>query len=261
MRARYYLAMNGGQDDRRREARVPLTLRVEYNTANQFLTDYTENVSRGGTFVLTDRCLPVGTPLEASLSFPGLIKPFTLCGTVKWVRTGPDGERGVGVQFDSLSPEVASNLDTLVQRIGEGDPALVARTMRILLVEDNPHVATLIREGLAGGYRRELGDGTAFEFTTAGNGREALDALAQEERFDLIIVDVYLPVLDGVQVIAGVRANPVLRDMPIVAVSAGGPHAREAALAAGADFFISKPMRLADIVATVRRVTDPPKEG
>jgi CheY-like chemotaxis protein len=44
--------------------------------------------------------------------------------------------------------------------------------------------------------------------------------------------------------------------MPVVAVSAGGAAAREAAMAAGADFFLDKPMRLADIVDTIRRLAD-----
>jgi CheY-like chemotaxis protein len=56
-------------------------------------------------------------------------------------------------------------------------------------------------------------------------------------------------------VIAQVRADERLKGMPIVAVSGGGAPARSAAMAAGADFFLDKPMRLADIVATMRRLT------
>jgi CheY-like chemotaxis protein len=115
-------------------------------------------------------------------------------------------------------------------------------------------VANLIREGLAGGGRRELSGKIQFQFTTVGNGREALEAL-RRERFDVLIVDIYLPILDGAHVIAEARADASLAGIPIVAVSAGGPSAREAALKAGADFFLEKPMRLADIVATMRRLT------
>lgn len=230
-------------------------MKVEYADAGQLLSDYTENISRGGTFVLTERDLEVGTPVKLSLAFAGLIRPIILSGTVKWTRSEPPEERGVGVEFEPASADATARLDELVQRIAASDPELVARTLRVLVVEDNPHVAALIRDGLTGGGRRELLGRVAFQFTTVGNGRDALEALRGEGRFDVLIVDIYLPVLDGVHVIQEVRKTPALQRLPIVAVSAGGPSAREAALDAGADFFLEKPMRLADILATMRRLT------
>lgn len=242
------------KDEQRRDQREPLVLKVEYADADDLVGDYTANISRGGTFVLTQRQLEPGSPVRLVLSFPGLIKPLPLTGVVKWIRTEPEEERGVGVEFDLSNPELATRLDALVRRIADRDPAIVARLMRVLVVEDNPHVATLIRDGLAGGGRRELAGRVSFQFTTVTNGREALEILAQEA-FDVLIIDVYLPVLDGPHVIKQVRANASMRGMPIVAVSAGGPSARDAALQAGADFFLEKPMRLADIIATMRRLT------
>lgn len=241
-------------DDRRREPREPLTLKVEYGDAADLVGDYTDNISAGGTFVLTSRDLPIGTPVRLVLSFPGLIRPLFLDGVVRWVKREPEDERGVGIEFDLAAGPDRARLDELVRRIAEGDPEVVARTLRVLLVEDNPHVANLIREGLIGGSRRELSGRVAFQFKTVGNGRDALDLLRREP-FDALIVDVYLPVLDGAHVIRAVREDQQLRRIPIVAVSAGGPPARESALQAGADFFLDKPMRLADILATLRRLT------
>jgi CheY-like chemotaxis protein len=174
-------------------------------------------------------------------------------GTVKWVRDTDEG-RGVGVEFDALPDEASQRLDEIVSRIASGDPDLVARTLRVLVVEDNPHVATLIRDGLAGGSRRELAGRVHFGFETATNGREALDLL-RSQPFDAMIIDIYLPVMDGAQVIAAVRADETLRSLPIVAVSAGGVPAKTAALSAGADFFLDKPMRLADILESMRKLT------
>jgi uncharacterized protein (TIGR02266 family) len=240
-------------DERRRERREALLLKVEYDGASDLVTDYTENISRGGTFVLTRRALAEGTPIRLSLSFPGLLQPLTLAGVVRWLRLEPEEERGVGVEFDELDDDTRSRLDELIARIAGADPTLVARSIRVLLVEDNPHVATLIREGLTAGQRRELAGRVSFEFTTVENGRDALARL-RAGGIDVLIVDVYLPILDGAHVIEQVRADPVLRRLPIVALSAGGPGARAAATAAGADFYLDKPVRLADIVATMRRL-------
>ncbi len=241
-------------DDRRREPREPLTLKVEYADARELVSDFTENISTGGTFVLTSRELGEGTEVRLVLSFPGLLKPLPLTGRVKWTRDTPPEMRGVGVAFDPIDTEGLARLGEIVARLAAGDPSLVVRTLRVLVVEDNPHVATLIREGLRGTSRRELGGRVSFECEAVGNGKDAL-ALVRSQPFDVLIVDVYLPILDGAQVIRQVRADPALRGMPIVAVSGGGPPAREAALAAGADFFLEKPMRLADIFTTMRRLT------
>jgi uncharacterized protein (TIGR02266 family) len=243
----------GYPDDRRRTPREPLLLKVEYGDAGELVADYTDNISTGGTFVLTDRPLPVGSEVRLTLSFPGLIRPLPITGTVKWARDAAPGERGVGVAFELGDAEAQARLAALIERIAAGDPELVTRVLRVLVVEDNPHVAMLIREGLSGGGRRELAGKVSFQFTTVTNGKDALTAV-RAARFDVMIVDIYLPILDGAQVISTVRADEALRGLPIVAVSGGGAPARAAALGAGADFFLDKPMRLADIVATMRRL-------
>src|SRR5687767_13804087 len=145
----------GGSDDRRRAPREPLTLKVEYADADELVADYTDNISSGGTFVFTSRLLPEGTEVRLVLSFPGLIKPLPLAGVVKWVREEPPEERGVGVEFDLGDAQAGERLAALVQRIAERDPELVSQIMRVLVVEDNPHVAELISEGLQGGSKRE----------------------------------------------------------------------------------------------------------
>jgi uncharacterized protein (TIGR02266 family) len=240
------------EGERRQSQREALTLKVEYDDAAELIADYTENISQGGTFIQSHRELAEGTGVRLVLSFPGLLKPLHLAGVVKWTRTFPPEQRGVGVEFDLADPEAASRLGTIIGRIAAGDPELVARNIRILVVEDNPHVANLIRDGLQGGGARQLPK-VNFIFAHAGNGQDALDAMIANP-FDFVIVDVYLPIMDGAQLIAHMRASDKLKSTPVVAVSAGGAAARDAALAAGADFFLDKPMRLADIVDTIRRL-------
>src|SRR5262249_51109445 len=243
------------EGERRSSQREALTLKVEYDDAAELVADYTENISQGGTFIQTTRELAEGTSVRLVLSFPGLLKPLPLTCVVKWIRSFPPEQRGVGVAFDHTHPDVAQRLRAVIDRIAAGDPELVARNVRVLVVEDNPHVANLIRDGLTGGGVRQLNRKLAFQFTHCGNGRDAVDALVAH-RFDFVIVDIYLPIMDGAQVIAHIRKNPETKALPVVAVSAGGATARQAALAAGADFFLDKPMRLADIVDTMRRLTE-----
>jgi CheY-like chemotaxis protein len=114
-------------------------------------------------------------------------------------------------------------------------------------------VSQLIRDGLRGSEKKRSFGDLAFNFRTAANGREALELLRQEA-FDVLICDIYLPILDGPEVIRQIRATESLRALPIIAVSAGGDSAREEALAAGANFFLPKPMRLRQVIETMQQL-------
>lgn len=246
-------AENGAGAEQRRSEREAITLVVEYDGVDDLLVDYTENLSSGGTFVNTTREFEPDTRVRLMLSFPGLLQPIPIDGTVRWSRSGNEDERGVGIEFDT--GEARDTLDALVDRVRARDDELLGRVVKVLVVEDNPHVAQLIRDGLHGTGRRRFGDKLAFNFTMASNGRDAIDTL-ESEQFDALIIDIYLPILDGSQVIAHVRASEKLEGMPVIAVSAGGESAKKSALGAGADFFLDKPMRLRQVIETMRQLMD-----
>lgn len=236
---------DSGPADKRRHSRAGVTLIVEYDAAEELIVDYTDNLSSGGTFVATSRELPTGSAVRLALSFPGLVEPIAIDGVVRWTRSGEDA--GVGIEF--AEGEGRQRLATIIERIRARDPRTVSRVVKVLVVEDNPHVATFIGDGLAGSGKR--GGDMSFAVQTASNGREALERLGAE-RFDALIIDVYLPVIDGAHVIEMVRAKLGLPDLPVIAVSAGGDAARASALRAGANIFIDKPMRLRQVIDTIR---------
>jgi signal transduction histidine kinase/ActR/RegA family two-component response regulator len=126
----------------------------------------------------------------------------------------------------------------------EFDPGLAARhPRRILLVEDNAinqKVALLILERL--GYRADV----------AANGSEALAVLAQR-RYDLVLMDVEMPVMDGVEATRQIRARGPRDAQPrIVGVTANvSLEDRAAYLAAGMDDCLVKPIRTADLRAAL----------
>ena len=115
---------------------------------------------------------------------------------------------------------------------------------QILVVEDNEKNMKLFRDVLvATGYR-------TLEATTGG---EAID-VASEHAPDLVLMDIQLPDLDGVQVLQRLRADERTAAIPIVALTAQAMRGdRERFLAAGFDGYVSKPVNIHDLIETVGR--------
>jgi type IV pilus assembly protein PilZ len=108
-------------DDRRAAPRAPIELRVEYKRLNSFFADYTKNISRGGTFIGTDRPLEIGTDFVFKLGIPGLPEPLVLRGKVQWVLTPEQAteERkpGMGIGFVFDSELERERVETQVERL------------------------------------------------------------------------------------------------------------------------------------------------
>lgn len=114
------------ENDRRREARAPIELKVEYKRLNTFFYDYTKNISKGGTFIKTDKPLEVGTIFLFKLMLPSQPEPIALRGEVRWVvKDGaplpPEAaighEKGMGIKFVYDSPEQRLQLEQIVERM------------------------------------------------------------------------------------------------------------------------------------------------
>jgi type IV pilus assembly protein PilZ len=94
--------------DRRDEGRAAITLRVDYKRLNTFFADYTKNISKGGTFIRTEKPLDVGTEFVFVLTIP---EPrldrapvrLQLTGRVQWIvkesEAATDKPAGMGIQF------------------------------------------------------------------------------------------------------------------------------------------------------------------
>jgi CheY-like chemotaxis protein len=219
---------------------------VDYADREEFLGDYAQTLSHGTLVLDTDRQLGPGTPVKLRIKFPGLLRSVLLDGVVEDTG-GDDLPQSARVHILS-QPELAD----LAERIEQGDPTVVARLVRVLIVEDNHHVAELISNGLAAAARRDIGH-VQLSFTRVDDGGSALQLL-RESTFDLAIIDVYLPVLDGPALIRQARQQLGLADLQILTLSAGGESARAQAMAAGANAFLEKPVRLRDVLATMREL-------
>ncbi len=117
---------------------------------------------------------------------------------------------------------------------------------RILIVEDEKDVAGLIKHAV------ERGGDTDTEIAASGDA--ALKAVAEHPP-DLVVLDLNLPVLDGVEVCRILRSRPDTRQLPIIIVTArGGEDDRVSGLELGADDYITKPFSLREMSARVRAV-------
>ena len=112
---------------------------------------------------------------------------------------------------------------------------------RILIAEDEPRIVSFLERGLrAGGYST----------VAVGRGEEAL-ALARDENFDLLILDLGLPGIDGRQVLQAMRARGEM--MPVVILTGrGGVVETVSGLEEGADDYVTKPFRFEELLARVR---------
>jgi CheY-like chemotaxis protein len=117
---------------------------------------------------------------------------------------------------------------------------------RILFVDDDPLTLETLKRSV------EL---FAHEAILASSGGEA-QTLAADQSPDLIMTDMNLPDMDGLSLVNQLKDNPVIADIPVVVLSASPEvDARELSLAAGAQEFLPKPVRLQDLQEVIDRYT------
>lgn len=113
--------------------------------------------------------------------------------------------------------------------------------LRILVVEDQPRVLNVMRRALA--FNKA-------NLTLADSGAKAL-VLVDEQKFDVILLDVQMPQLSGIDVVKHIRTHqdPQVRNTYVIAVTArANPGDREAILDAGFNEYMSKPVDLTELV-------------
>ena len=112
----------------------------------------------------------------------------------------------------------------------------------VQIVEDSPDIAELIRH-----YLKRAG----YETTVSGSGRDALTK-ARQAAPDLVVLDIMLPDLDGLQVCQALRNDPSTSKVPILMLTAKGEEAdRVRGLELGADDYVTKPFSPKELVARV----------
>ena len=236
--------------EKRSHPRFPLILAVDYPGAPSTVRDYTENLSAGGLFIRTEREFEVGERLALLISFPDLLEPAELEVEVVRVRPGgPSQPPGVAVWIPPDRVSDRRRLDRLTAAAA-AQAESNRPSYRVLLVEDNSLVAAMYASALRRLAATEGLGGLAVEVAVDGN--EAFARLDAQPPIDLIITDVYMPVMSGFALVERVRSEPRLHHLPIIVISSAGDDDRERVARLGANFYLQKPVKYQDIVATVR---------
>ncbi|MFI4889844.1 MAG: ATP-binding protein [Steroidobacterales bacterium] len=119
------------------------------------------------------------------------------------------------------------------------------RNARILVVEDSRFNQQIVTEFL---------EAVGVKVTMADNGSRALQILGSEPRFDAVLMDVQMPVMDGYETTRRIRSNPDLRGIPVIAITANTLAGdRIACLKAGMNDFEAKPIDQERLYATIAR--------
>jgi len=114
---------------------------------------------------------------------------------------------------------------------------------RVLVVDDNVETVKVIQEAL---------ERAGFSVVSAQNGAECLVAV-DERQPDLVILDVHMPVLNGLDALRLLRQRPDMDDLPVIILSGKDEYTDvRAGWGAGADLYLTKPLRLGAVVAAAR---------
>jgi PAS domain S-box-containing protein len=191
----------------------------------------------GTTFVVA---VPTGAPRDAAAGpragepRAGLRGSGLLDEALRWL---PDAD---GSEHGARAAQEAAPQASAAPAVADGAPAAGARA-RLLVVDDNADMRAYLRRLL----------GARWDVATAADGVEAL-AIARHEPPELVLTDVMMPRLDGVGLLAALRADPRTATVPVVMLSArAGEEARLDGLRAGADDYLAKPFGARELVARI----------
>jgi CheY-like chemotaxis protein len=238
--------MSAMHRERRKHPRFPLILAVQYVGADTVL-DYTENLSVSGLFIRTEREFVLGERAMLVVSFP-LVAPIEL--QVEVVRrrdASGDVPAGVAVRVPDDRPEDRARLAEVARVVaGARDPE---PTSRLLLVEDNALVASIYGAAL-----RRLCDDEhlgRFGIEIARDGGDALVRLRRAPPIDVLVTDVFMASMSGIELVERIRADPALAQLPVVVVSSAGEAERTRLSELGVAAYLQKPVGYQDLARVV----------
>ena len=104
--------------ERRRAERADLVVRVDYQTVDEFFSEFARNINEGGLFVESETPQPLGTKVELHFQLPGSDEPVQASGSVVRVSSGsPDEPPGMGIAFGELDTETRHQINEMVRRL------------------------------------------------------------------------------------------------------------------------------------------------
>ena len=185
-----------------------------------------------------------GTTFTVSLPFGTAHVPSQLIGATRSPASAATRAQAYVEEVLRWLPELPASDDSMLMRIETDVAPPIGADIpraRVLIVDDNSDMRAYVQRLLA----------TRWEVDVAEDGRSALD-LIRERKPDLVLSDVMMPRLDGFGLLRELRADPALRDLPVILLSArAGEDARIDGLEGGADDYLTKPFSARELIARV----------
>lgn len=149
--------------------------------------------------------------------------------------------RETGVELERMVVDAAESTASAVP--APDDAAPLPAGLRVLVVDDNAFNLEVIESVL---------DAAGVLVATAAGGAQALAALERDPGFDVVLMDMQMPGMDGCEATRRIRADSRLGGLPVLALTANAaPGAREQCLASGMDDFLVKPLDTPTLLAAL----------
>lgn len=207
-------------------------------------------------------CIVVESELHKGSTF-SLYLPATHCATLELekasqeaaasnspageaVLPSPAGDEASSSNADGATVPASGTEAAHLQEVQKGasEESSIFLGKRVLLVEDDERNIFAIVKALTN---------KGLDVVVARNGQECLDIVADDARFDLVLMDIMMPVMDGFDATRALRANAAMQDKPIIALTAKAMKSdQESCLRAGASDYISKPIHMEQLFSLMR---------
>jgi len=240
-------------ENTRKHPRHDAVFRISYRDVRQ-LVDYTENLSEEGLFIATEKQFEPGSEIVFELSFPGLVKPIRLKGTVMWRRPPKSLNEirppGIGVLLKFGSEIERTWLRDLLRKLtGDRDDGTRAApgTYVILLAEDNQLSRSMFLQALS--ESSEAGE--AFLAIVESDSPAGTRSVLAQRQVDLMIIEWRMCTTSQTNLLEELRAMPEWNSPTVLVLGATQEEGR-LAMAAGADAFLRRPVPAKGLIHTVR---------
>jgi DNA-binding response OmpR family regulator len=122
--------------------------------------------------------------------------------------------------------------------------SLIGEGKHVLILEDDPNIQTLLRKQLAS---------HGFKVSTASDGLDGLMKL-ESLKPDIMVCDVMMPNLDGIEFVKAIKANNVTQKIPVIFLTAKtDPRSMIEGINVGARFYVTKPFQIDDLLSKIKR--------
>ena len=243
------------EDTNRRDwVRVAATFRVTYSSLDQLVVGYSQNLSKGGVFIKTNRLLPLNSVVRLTIVLPDGTSEIECTARVVHIRGKNEASEtrpsGIAVRFLDMSHENMALVESFIAEssqefIPPQEPEPIRKKLDVLVVDDDQAYRQLAAQTMAQqGHKVRM----------AEDGLQGLAACLKNPP-DIVISDVQMPRMDGWNFLRTIRSRPSLAStLVIFQTTLGGEQERLKGYQLGVDDYLPKPYKPEELLARLQRL-------